>query len=218
MRPTLLAAAAGLFWGTAPWTCAAEIFTNFGPGDSYQTGRGHTIGQVRNPPLFQEEADALDISGGSYLLHTIQLAASWVSGPNEYIVWLAADANNQPGEVLEEFRFSNLGRFGVDNPPLIARSVQHPLLEEGQRYWIVHSTTESSTMVANWNSTGDGVVAIRTNGGAWFTITDFPNAFRVTGRLLGEGTTALGRDGSFGQDPNDWMREETWPIADELLH
>jgi hypothetical protein len=178
-------AAAVLPLGTPSAAHADVIYDNFGPGDQYQLFTGLAIGLVAGG-RFQEQADAFVVTGGDYLLDTVVVAASRIAGPNVFDVLLTTDDNNQPGSVLEAFHFTDLGPFGQPNPPLVGTSELHPLLRDGEQYWLVFSTTPTAQMVANWSVLGPSTIAFRTDGGRWFTIRDTPGAARVTGSPVPE--------------------------------
>jgi hypothetical protein len=103
-----------------------------------------------------------------------------VSGPNAVDVQLRANAGGLPGTVLETFHFDNLGTFGNPNPPVIATSTLHPLLLDGEQYWITASASDLTDIAWNLNSIKDvGPHAISQNGEPFTVATDDRGAFRV---------------------------------------
>jgi hypothetical protein len=162
---------------------ADVVFNNFGFADGYNFTSGWVIG-LDTAQTFWEPGDAFTVSG-DFVLTQITLAASYVSGPNEITVWLMDDASGVPGQVLEQFDFSDLGQFGDFNPPLVAASVLNPILENGNQYWLVASTSDSTTAAWNRNSTGDiGLHAFRKDGGNWTTDIHVHGAFRIEGEPI----------------------------------
>jgi hypothetical protein len=87
--------------------------------------------------------------------------------------------------VIESFAFTPavLGSLGLNNPLVIATSILQPTLTSGTPYWItVVANDQRSSLVWNWNSTGDPAnQAISTDGGAsWFAPSGFtPGAFQI---------------------------------------
>ena len=132
---------------------AVVIFSDFGPGDSFDHNIGWTIGLSGfNFP----SAMPFSVSGGSYNLGSIALAVSWVQGPNQLQVKLADDAGGAPGSILEDFAFVDaMGKFGTAVPLLEANSLAHPLLQDGHTYWLEAGVPTSDTWAAwNWNTVG----------------------------------------------------------------
>ncbi len=174
----ILVAVAMIFWLSLE-TQAAVIFNNFGPGDTYTTGTGWTLGS----DLDWDQGDAFTPVGGSYTLDTIELAVGLVSGTNELDVWLMNDSGGVPGAIIEAFHFSGaMGSFGGPIPLLLANSVLNPVLSEGVQYWLIANNTTSDWAAWNWNSTGDiGPHAQRTGLGAWSSPDNTRGAFRITG-------------------------------------
>ena len=177
--------AAALAVLAVPAARADVLYDTFGPGDTFQTNIGWTIGGPAGTP-FWEQGDPVGVSG-TYTLSQITLAAGWVSGPNKYVVWLMDDNGGQPGNVIEELDFSNLDVFGGAYPPLVGVSQLNPELDDGNTYWVVCSTDPAPTWTAwNWNNTGaSGPHAQRTNGGDWTIVNNVLGALRVEADPLG---------------------------------
>jgi hypothetical protein len=162
------------------------IFNDFGPGGTYNTSTGYTIsGPTSNVGTAFTQGNAFTITPTSdFLLQQVQLAVGLVSGPNEVVVTLRADAGGKPGAVLESFTFNGqMGNFGNFNPPLVADSVLHPLLEAGMPYWLIAEPGDPSTWAAwNLNSIGaTGPRAISQAGGPFSVQTDTLATFEITG-------------------------------------
>ena len=160
--------AAALAVLAVPAARADVLYDNFGPGDSYQTGIGWTIGAPGGGD-FWEQGDPFDVSG-TYTLSQVTAAGGWVVGPNKYVLFLMDDAGGQPGNVIEEYDFSDIGQFGGNNPTLVGVSYLNPELDDGNTYWLIASCDPAAWCAWNWNNTGDaGLHAWRTNGGPWST-------------------------------------------------
>jgi hypothetical protein len=175
-----LGAALVVLVGANPSARADVIYDNFNFGDTYDVGTGWTIGAPQGQS-FQEVGCPFTVSG-TYTLTQITVAAGWVTGPNVYTVWLMDDVDGVPGNVIEEFDFADLGRFGQNNAPLVGDSVLNPTLDDGSQYWLVCSTSDSTWAAWNWNTTGDaGPFVFRQNGGDWLTTSGTLSVFRVEG-------------------------------------
>jgi hypothetical protein len=155
---------------------AETIFNNFGPGDTYQKNSSYVIGLAGGGTFTSSQGDGFRVTGGNYTLNSLTLALCIVSGPNAVDVQFRADAGGVPGTILETFHFSNLGQFGKLNPPVVGTSELHPLLLEGEEYWVTASAGDQTTAGWNLNSTGDfGDVAFSRDEGP-FTVTQRPLA------------------------------------------
>src|SRR5262249_48593365 len=77
---------------------ADVIYNNLGPGDTYQTGVGWTLGL---PGTYQDVGNRFTPAGTSYTLDTIALALGYVTGTNAVDVALMTDAGGLPGLVIE---------------------------------------------------------------------------------------------------------------------
>jgi hypothetical protein len=160
---------------------AGPIFSTLGPGDTYATGIGYTIGL----PDYNQGNQFSFIGPSSYFLDTIELAASLVRGTNQLEVFLMSDVSGEPGSVIEAFNFTGvMGTFGQTNPLLVGNSVLHPILNPGTDYWLIASAPNSDTW-AVFNNSSPGVLgtrATRQGTGPWtITIDTEMAAFRVSG-------------------------------------
>jgi hypothetical protein len=152
---------------------AGIIFNNFGPGDTYQVNISWVIGRFPGTTATNVQGDAFQVTGGNYTLNSLALALNLVSGPNAVDVQFRADASGLPGTVLETFHFSNLDPSGQLNPPVVCTSALHPLLLNGEQYWVTASASDLTDVGWNFNSIGDhGLHAISQNGGP-FTVANF---------------------------------------------
>lgn len=168
----------------APTDAAAGVvFSNFGPGLSYDTHSGNPVGNAFDSNLYAQASSFTSASSFNFDSLVIALSCSF-SCPDPITVTLARDNTDQPGALIESFAVlgGSLGAFGSNNAPLVLSSMLHPLLSAGTRYWVAVNADAHDTVAWNLNSTGDlSDQAISTNGGAtWFSPTgNAPGAFEV---------------------------------------
>ena len=162
------------------------LFNNFGPSNSYQVTAGYGFGG--SSPNF-EQAMAFT-ANNSYLLTGGDFGVSLSFGlnPSTFEITVHTDEGGLPGAVLEEVTVNtNLGPFGLQNPPVVVSFLGTTLLNAGEQYWISMSAGEFPQAVWNRNNTGDlGPRAFAMNGGPWtlFSNTDTRGAFRLHGTLV----------------------------------
>jgi hypothetical protein len=155
-----------------------SIFSTLGPGDTYNTGVGWTIGTSAGLDV----GNQFSFTGpDSYQLDSIELAVWLNSGTNVLDVWLMSDAAGKPGDIIETFSFT--GAMGPSGQILSHNSVLGPSLNPGTPYWLVVSVPDDGTHAA-WNLSleASGLLASRMDAGPW---TPWPpntmGAFRING-------------------------------------
>ena len=174
---------------------AAPIFSTLGPGDSYSSSWGYTLGTNNTGFFYEYDQGNQFVIGGatSYNLDTIEVAIGLVSlvglvkGTNQLDVWLMNDAGDQPGAIIESFHFVDaMGDFSA-SPLVLGTSVVRPLLTPGIKYWLIASTPVADTWAA-WNGSDpavSGLRAYRSGANPWTLTTDEPMAaFRVSGTVI----------------------------------
>src|SRR6266508_2429144 len=157
------------------------IFSNFGPGDTYQDVNGPFIGGFTG--ITFDTGHAFTPRGSSFSLDGIELAANLISGPNELDVWLTSDAGGVPGIIIESWHLSGeMGPYPLINPALGVRSISHPVLLEDVEDLVVGLATSYTLAIWNENSICQfGAIAQRADGGPWNRFFFLEGAFRVTG-------------------------------------
>jgi hypothetical protein len=156
------------------------LFSTFGPGDSYDTSTGWTIGF--DPHDYEQGGQFTIGTATPQYLDRIELATWLVTGTNTLDVWLMNDAAGEPGTTIEAFSFVD----AMTSPGgiLAADSALHPILSPGTPYWLVASAPSSDTWAA-WNLSSPqvaGLSAQRENSGPWDIWSTAPlGAFRISG-------------------------------------
>jgi hypothetical protein len=177
-----------IIWGAAiPSQADSIVFSNLGPGDSYQGGSGYTVGNLGAGGGYRVYGFAFTVGATSTDLGTIGVAVGFVTGTNQLTINLDADSGGSPGSVIESFTLNGamppFGTYSMGNL-VTATSVLHPLLTAGSQYWVVVSVPNDGTSQAAWalNSTGDmGPFAIYSNGTEIVNGTGLRGAMLITG-------------------------------------
>jgi hypothetical protein len=174
-----------LFTGPAVSRADILLFSNFGPGLSYDTGDANLVGNAFDGNNYAEGDTFTPTTSGGLSSITIALSC-FGSGscPDNFTVSLTRNASGAPASALESFTVSgaSLGIFGANNPPLVLDSLLHPLLTAGTQYWVTVRSDLNDSIAWNWNSTGDASdQAISADGGAtWFAPSGLtPGAYKV---------------------------------------
>ncbi len=186
----------------APAVVRADVvFTNLGPGGTYNAFSGNPVGFGPSSITTYGEGETFTPSQ-NYNLTAIQLALSiggsdaGSSGTNEFPIYvsLASDAGNQPGASLQTITIPahSLGPIFLNNP-VIVLSASPLLLTAGTQYWVTVTAAQaepaavSDVVEWNLNNTGDSADnALSTDGGATWTSPSgqTPGAFEVDGDSL----------------------------------
>jgi hypothetical protein len=179
--------AVSLLLTAAPAGADSIVFSNLGPGGTYDAGLGYS---VSGPTSQAEEATTIGqpfVPLANYRFDAIDIALNWVLDTNAGTVSLASDASGLPGAVLESFTFTDRPRFSTTSTDLaVGMSTVHPLLRAGTPYWIVASADGDAFMSWDTNNTGQLGTTIQINGGTWTPRPDLASAaFRVRGSAAG---------------------------------
>lgn len=168
---------------------AAVIFTNLGPGMSYDVTQGNPVG---NDFAGDNDAEANSfILTGAAKFQSLAVALSCVGScpaSDNFTITLAANNGGSPGAPIESFVFTNtlLGALGNNNTLITATSLLNPVLQPGTEYWVTVSSSPSDAIAWNLNSTGDmSPQASSTDGGTtWFSPSGMtPSALQVNGMI-----------------------------------
>ena len=136
----------------APAAHCEVIFDNFGPGNTHSESASNHISSPKQgnpsnvPNLFATAVTTP--SESDFVLSSIELAVSWITGVHELEIFLMGDAGNGPDEnkIIEQFTWtdSDLGDVHV-----LLESTVRPVLEAGTRYWIAGQVSNPDTNL-NW--------------------------------------------------------------------
>jgi hypothetical protein len=171
----------------SPAAPVVAVFSNFGPGSSYNIALGNPVGNAFDGNNYAQ-ADSFVLSGDA-TFDALGLALScFASCSDPFTVALADDSGNHPGGVLVSFTVpaSALGPLGTNNPPLALNSATNLLLSGGTRYWVTVTANLHDSIDWNLNSTGDSrAEALSTDGGAtWFSPSgNTPGALEIVGTI-----------------------------------
>jgi hypothetical protein len=173
-----------LSMGMSAPALASVIFSNFGPGDSYNTSSGNVVGDGFDGGFYSEGESFTP--GQNAAFGSLRIALSEVfpgSQGSSLTINLMADSGNAPGAILETWLTApgSLGLLGNNNSPLVLNSNLNLTLLSGTEYWITASLTGLGNAIAwNWNSTGDLNAQAINDGSGWFSPSGLtPGAFQV---------------------------------------
>jgi hypothetical protein len=140
-------------WGIP--AAAVVVYSNFGPAMTFDADPQHawTINGFLGVDRGQQAISQEFTPSGDSRFSAAQVALSWFQGPNSVRVFLQADANGLPGEVVEEIAVG-----GLSSTPAVftASSALLPLLRKGTPYWLTVAAGGDGAVAGwDWNSTGD---------------------------------------------------------------
>jgi hypothetical protein len=167
---------------------ADVVFSDYGPGYSYNVDYGYTVGYER---LDYVPAAAFT-PASDYTLTQIDLSIGYVQGINSVKVDLLQDSNGVPGALIESWNLRNLDPFGSVGVVETVAPVSTVSLLGGTEYWVevtprVEDTPRNGGTWAGWNWNSQGVSGdfYQTSDGT--VINSGPNtlpAFEVLGTVV----------------------------------
>jgi len=181
---------------TAREARADIIFSNFGPGGTFNTGNGNPIGFDFFTGDNDAQADSF-VPGGTFALNSLTLALASLNRTNSapLTVSIAGSSGLLPGPALESWTIGAgvLPTFGSLFTPLSLTSILQPTLIVGLRYWV--TVSGSGTDSNAWNLTlltDANPTATSVNGGATYS-------------RLGLTPGAVRLDGTAVPEPSEWV-------------
>jgi MYXO-CTERM domain-containing protein len=146
---------------------ADVAFSDFGPGDTFNSGVGWTVaGSGSSIGTLQTDAmQFTSVASGN--LTTVELAVGFVGGSNSFTVTLLTDSAGAPGMALESLALMNVPD---NNPssytPATVTSVSHPAFIAGTKYWLEISPSDpTSDTEGSWSFNSIGATGLFTQSG-----------------------------------------------------
>jgi len=168
---------------------ADVIYSNLGPGDSFDTVAYLVLGPTSNLGVDIDIAAPFMGSAQPTVLASAEMALghSPLSGNNELLVQLRSDVGGSPGSVLAS---SSVAQVPA-GPTLVTAdfSASPVTLQPGNTYWLVADANDDAFLLWFWNNTGDFGVAERQSdipGGGWNAFDGVSPAFRINGNVVPE--------------------------------
>jgi hypothetical protein len=155
------------------------VYSNLGPGDTYQPAVGWTVAGPSAAIAAQEVAGVFTVSGADYVLTSLELALWHIEGDRTITIHLNENSSGLPGAVIESF----LVALSPGPEIVTLTSLLTPLLSNGSTYWITTEAGADDTWAAwNWNDQSALGWAVSLDGGAsWQSVDTTSPAFRVNG-------------------------------------
>jgi hypothetical protein len=187
--------AAVLALATAGATRADQIiFSNFGPGMTFDTRSGilisgsNVLGGHVVAQAFTPSAD--------FSFSNAQLAMGILSGPNILQVVLMTSSGGFPGTILETITLTNAVAPFTSAGIVLANSTLHPMLNSGTQYWLVAFAPDANTSMGWMQSLNDFSSLYRGNSfhsltGPWPEVGFRGFALQLEGAPIPEPATML---------------------------
>ena len=175
------------------------VFSNFGPGNTFNTKQGWTEDGPNNLSAislgfyFSQGESFTPTSSGSLSGFTIALFNGGDGGTNDAHLFLADGSGGVPGAILESFTLTNLpSQLGATLTPDVVASVSHPFLAAGSTYFLYEKETGTESNDWGLNSIGEtGLHTVSRNGGPYVTTAQTQGAFSVQAAAVPEASTTV---------------------------
>ena len=164
------------------------IFSNFGPGDSYNTSQSYPVteGEPFGGNDF-DQGEAFTVFNGDFFLNSINLAMSLSVGQNTVFIDVYDTVDGLPGEIVDSAVIhGQMQGPGANGPPITATFDGSTILQGGHQYFVTASADTDSLLTWSLNDQDhDGLHVRRINLGDW-TEFDTPAsaAYRINGTLV----------------------------------
>jgi hypothetical protein len=179
----------------------AVVFSNFGPGMTFNQTQGFAVaGALVDPVIPAHAFTPLE----TFTFSSAELAMALVGGPNHFQVLLMTSSGGLPGNIIETITL--IDAVPVSPSGIVAaNSALHPVLTSGTQYWLVVFAPEPTTF-GIWNFSLNDFSTPQAFGftsptGPWVVNNVTRSAFQINGEpipepstmlLLGTGLAALG--------------------------
>lgn len=174
-----------------PIQASTVIFSDFGPGGTYDPNVGFVISGELSPTFTYVTWGMPFTPSGEFLLSQIDIAlATFPESTLPVIVTLNADNAGTPGSALMTWTVTDLPPSGTCCSAAMLEASSPLLLSAGTQYWVV-AVPQSAETFAEWNGNSIGVTGTaamqNTPGGSWIFTNLYPlGAFAVSGIPLPE--------------------------------
>jgi len=154
---------------------AGTIVSTFGPGNSYNTGTGLSLGQgaFSGNGGYSDAFEFVPVAAG--FVDKVRLAITYIyqpptsTGSNQLNVWLMADNSGSPGAILESYLFT--GPSGSTSQTIATfNSVTHPFLAAGTHFRLGAGPVDLLNSWYSWNNNDQsifGFYAQKIGTGSW---------------------------------------------------
>jgi hypothetical protein len=178
---------------TAGLLSATTIFTNLGPGQSYNNSGYTTSSGSSTPVTFTDGTVFTATASGS--LQDILVPIANTIGPLTF--GLYSDSSGHPGALLEQWSSVAVPSSLANIPLLTLTSVVHPGLLSGGIYWFVDSGLTGGPFPAGmgWDQNNQGVL-----GGIW--VGSLPVLTQIFSTFL---APAIQLDAVSTPEPTTWL-------------
>lgn len=177
-----------------PIQASTVIFSDFGPGGTYDPSRGFYIAGIFSPTDTFASWGMPFTPSGEFLLNQIDIAVeTFPESTLPVIVTLDANSAGTPGSALMTWTVTALPPSGTCCSAAMLEASSPLFLSAGTQYWVVASPESPQTFAEwNWNSIGvTGPQALQEGPGLSWIVSNFdpPGAFAVSGTPVPEPAT-----------------------------
>lgn len=166
-------------FSAVPARAATVLYSNLGPGNSYNPGVGWTIMGPAGAESYAQFALFTPTAGGD--VAQIDVALRTVAGNGSAVVSLWTESGGLPGVLLGSWFVTSTVNFGGCCDVTSATGITGVTLTGGQSYALLLDTFGSNWLA--WNFNNQGVVGemghSKDGGGSWTTRQDYLGAFAV---------------------------------------
>ena len=168
---------------------AATIYSDFGPGNTYNFDGGYVVlgpdcANLVGPGCSPDEIAMGFTPSDNYSLTQINVALQYSAGTNAVILTLSSDNNGLPGAALANWNLSGLPAIDTCCPIETVTPASAIDLSSGTQYWILASPGAADAFLTwNFNLSEAGPVA-HNEGSGFLSGTGGLGAFDVLGTVV----------------------------------